>query len=294
MTLEHPGASPFELGERGRPCVELFHGLTGAPSELWPLGLGLAAAGYRVQAPLWRGHGTTPAELAATSAEDLIGEARRATSDPAIDVIGGLSMGALLALLATEGRPNTRALILMAPALQLEGRNRLFASLTRWTPLGRLSGTIPKGAPDPGYRATPMVEAPQHSREEISAARAAEGALAMPGADGRYSRIPLRWGRELGHLGRLAARAAPNVKCPVLILHGLEDRTASPESALRLAERLGGEVQIRFFASSPHLLALGPERGAVAAEVVRFLRRIVPVAETGWIPHGSATSPAPQ
>lgn len=270
----HPGAGPFELGARGRPCVELFHGLTGAPSELWPLGLGLAAAGYRVQAPLWRGHGTSPAALAATSAEDLLGQARRATADPLIDVIGGLSMGALLALLAAAGRPGTKALILMAPALELEGRNRLFAGLTRWTPLGRMNATIPKGTPESSFPVTPLVGAQEHSPEELAAARAAEGAAGNP-ADGRYSRIPLRWGRELGRLGRLAEEAAPRVKCPVLILHGTKDRTASPESARRIAKRLGGEVQLRFFAESPHLLPLGPERGAVAAEVVRFLRGVL-------------------
>jgi carboxylesterase len=272
----HPGANPFELGERGRPLVELFHGLTGAPSELWPLGLGLAAAGYRVQAPLWRGHGTSPEDLAHTSSQELLAEARRLTADPQIDVVGGLSMGALLALLAAAGRPETKALVLMAPALQLAGRNRLFAGLTRWTPLGWLSATIPKGTPDSGFGVNPYAAARTHGPEEVAAARAAESAAGNPGGDGRYSRIPLRWGRELGVLGRLAAEAAPRVRCPVLILHGLKDRTAAPESTLRLAERLGGQVQIRFFPESPHLLALGPERGAVAAEVVRFLRTVLP------------------
>ena len=132
--------------------------------------------------------------------------------------------------------------------------------------------TIPKGTPESGQGLIPLREDASHTPGEIAAARAAEAAEQRVGAaDGRYSAVPLSWGRELGRLARLALAAAPRVTCPVLILHGEKDRTADPEGSLQLARVLGGEVRVRFFAQSPHLLTLGPERGTVAAEVARFI-----------------------
>ena len=253
----------------------LFHGLTGAPSELWPLGLGLAAAGYRVEAPLWPGHGTSPEDLARRSADELIRTARRFTEDPEIAAIGGLSMGALLALIAAAGRPRTRALILMAPALRLRGKNHLFVELMRLPGVAHLPLMMPKGGTGP--KAARISEPSLGGdRLEEAAARAAEGAIGSDEVDGRYDRIPFRWGRELFKLQRLAAAAAPQVTCPVLLLHGLRDGTASPGSAQEIARLVRGSVSARFFPDSEHVLTLGPDRGAVAAEVARFLATVVP------------------
>ena len=275
------------MGAIGAPRVVLFHGLTGAPSELWPLGLALASAGYRVEAPLLPGHGTTPEQLAQTSAEDVLAAARRAASNPDIAVIGGLSMGALLALIVTSERPRTDALVLMAPALEMTGRNGWFMRALGLLPLARIPVLLAKGRPETGDVA--LIREPVEGRDEMerAAARAAEDA-ASPGADGRYDRIPVRWAGELWKLQRLAAKAAPRIACPTLMLHGLRDRTASPDSSVRLAELIGKQARTRFFAESPHVLTLGPERGAVAAEVARFLREMgVPRRDPSRLPFRS-------
>jgi carboxylesterase len=276
----HPGAGSFAIGPASAPKVLLFHGLTGAPSELWPLGLALAAAGYRVEAPVLPGHGTTPRDLARVSAQDVVAAARQHAADQTVEIIGGLSMGALLSLIVASERPQTKGLVLMATALRLSGRNFLAMEAMRLSGLSRLPLLLPKGAPDVGVD-TPIRDGAVRPDFEMAAARAAETADRQPGADGRYDRIPSRWGREMFEVQRLAATAAPKVACPVLMMHGLRDQTASSENVPRATALLTSRVRVRVFAESPHLLMLGPERGTIAAEVVRFLNEVVPVAAPG-------------
>lgn len=270
----HPGRGPFALGPTDGPKVVLFHGLTGAPSELWPLGCALAAVGYRVEAPLWPGHGLTPEQLRQKSAADLLAQARRIADDPSVQVLGGLSMGALLALIATSERPAQKGLVLLSPALRLHGRSSFLIAATRIPGVARLPLMLRKGPPETGALFVPSINAGTDFDAVVR--RAAESAEQRPGGDGRYDRIPLRWGAELRKLQDLAARAAPKVTCPVLIMHGLADRTADPDGSVRLTQLVRGPVHARFFDQSPHVVTLGPDRGAVAVETVRWLEKVAP------------------
>src|SRR4051812_18818237 len=122
-SFELAGPNSFTLGAARSPHVLLLHGLTGAPHEVWPLGRAPSEVGYHVEAPLLRGHGTTPEDLAQTSADDLVAQARSVAEAGRAEVIGGLSMGALLALILAAERRETKALVLMATALRLQGVN---------------------------------------------------------------------------------------------------------------------------------------------------------------------------
>ena len=51
---------PWTVGPESGPRVLMLHGLTGGPSELWPLACGLSAVGFRCELPWWPGHGTSP------------------------------------------------------------------------------------------------------------------------------------------------------------------------------------------------------------------------------------------
>lgn len=266
--MDHPGAGAFDLGAEERPRVLLLHGLTGAPSELWPLGQALACLGHRVEAPLLPGHGASPAALARVDAEEMLEAARRHARGA--DVVVGMSMGALLALaVAPECAP--RALVLLAPAVVMTGRTRLFDLLGR-VPWPRSSVLVPKGAPDAG--SPEPVAGPGLVPEAERVARAAQS---RPGADGRYDRVPLHWSHELRRLRRIARSAAERITAPTLVLHGAEDRTASAESAVEVARWLWcAPVRVTVLPRSPHLLLLGPERATVAGEVASFLGEHAP------------------
>lgn len=269
----HPGAGAFRLGPETGPRVLLFHGLTGAPSELWPLGVGLAAAGLRVEAPVWPGHGTSPAELARVRAEALREAAATAirSGSPPVALVG-LSMGGLVALAAAAGLPGLGRLVLLAPAMRLVGSSGLFDRLGAVPLLSRLPLLVAKGGP------AALVTARPCSAFSGLTARAAEAAATAPAAsgwDGRYSEVPLSWGRELRRLRAWAAAAVARVPCPVLVCHGLEDRTAGVAGSLDLVARFApGRATLRLFPASPHVLMLGPERAAVAGEVAAFLAAV--------------------
>jgi len=259
MTALFSSSAPFSLGKGPDACL-LLHGLTGAPSEVRPVGEALARAGFHAVGPLLPGHGTRPEDLDSVSRADLFEAARAAL----LDLRGarriylcGLSAGALLSLqlashgFAREGLPPVSRMALLAPAISFAGATWIFANV-----LGRLPALplmLDKGARDlrPG-------------------AQAAKGDSMNP--DGSYRGVPMRWGRELRLLSAEALQIAPRVHTPALILHGALDRTASPAGAEKLARALGGEVTLRRFERSGHLLPLDVERAEVCAAVVSFFR----------------------
>lgn len=264
--MSHPGAGAFEIGPVDAPRVVLFHGLTGAPSELWPLGCGLAAAGFRVEAPVLPGHGTRPEALLDVDADDVLAFATQVARRGAAPVaVGGMSFGALVAL-CVAAEVSSQSLVLLAPAAVMTGNARLFDRLGV-VPWGHwMKRLIAKAKPDPGE--------PQVRDGALTdlVARAAVDAPFATGFDGRYQRVPLRWSTQLRRARRLAREAATRVRCPSLIVHGALDATASLESAVEVASWLHDvPVSVRVLAHSRHVLPLGPERGRLAVEVARFL-----------------------
>lgn len=265
--MTHPEAGGFELGDVDAPRVLLFHGLTGAPSELWPLGCGLAAAGFRVEAPVLPGHGTRPEALRDVSFGDVLTFATRAARRGAAPVaIGGMSFGALVAICVTaEVAP--KALVLLAPAAVMARRARLydFLGVVAWGLAADV--LVPKRKPDQGDACA------VNASSDNAVARAAIEATSAQGFDGRYDRIPLRWSTELRRARRQARAASSRVRCPTLLLHGALDQTASVESVGEVASWLEHvPVSARILAQSRHLLPLGKERGLLAVEVARFLK----------------------
>ena len=91
----------FSLGE-GRNGVLLIHGLGGTPTELKLVAKGLARNGFKVYCCQLAGHCGTPEDLTATTWEDWYASVETAFDKLRAEcdtmVVGGLSMGAVLAL----------------------------------------------------------------------------------------------------------------------------------------------------------------------------------------------------
>ena len=268
-------AVPFALGDGPDACL-LLHGLTGAPSELRPLGEALASAGFRAVAPLLPGHGTTPAALARVTRADLLAAAAAelaALRDARRVFVAGLSAGGLLALRlaaapSRAGVPPVAALALLAPAIRFARGTWVFSEVLGRIPAPLIvrSVVIGKGRRD---LASP---APGES------AAAQTGSSASPPspvvrADGSYSAIPLSWAHELHELSGEGLRCAPDVRAPTLLLHGGCDRTAALSGTRLLAGRLGSnELRLRVFPQSGHVLPLDRDSAAVCSAVVSFFR----------------------
>jgi pimeloyl-ACP methyl ester carboxylesterase len=113
--------------DSSRPLAVLVHGVTSSSRTWWRVGPALAERGFRVLAVDLRGHGASPrpvaglaaADLAADVAEtvaDAAGESAPGPAAPAVDLLVGHSLGALVALELVTARPGfARRLLLEDP-----------------------------------------------------------------------------------------------------------------------------------------------------------------------------------
>ena len=247
-------------------CV-LVHGFSATAQEMRPLGEALAARGFPVEGLLLPGHGTTLDAFARVSFEDwyvavMAGVERLRRHVPRV-AIAGMSMGALLALLAAARRPDlVDALALYAPALELAADRRwLLRLLTSIPGLPRLLPTIPKG----GGRGI-----------SDPAARAASPA---------YDRVPLPAIAELLTLKRLTRSVLARVTQPTLVMHGRHDQTVPIDVVQILEHELTASwIETEILERSWHVITLDVEREHVAERTADFLAR----AEAGLLTGAAA------
>jgi carboxylesterase len=200
----------------------LIHGLGGTPIEMRYVAQGLARAGHTVHVPQLAGHCGTAEELQATTWQhwyesvEIEHHLLRETCDTV--VVGGLSMGAILALHHAAQHPqDVNALALYAPSLWLDGwgvpwYSHFFKLVTqRWfANLFPFAERDPWGIKDPRIRA--LVEQAISSGDSSRA-----GIAALPGS----LMLELRW------LVKQVKREVRQVQQPALIVHPREDDRAS-------------------------------------------------------------------
>jgi carboxylesterase len=198
--------------------VLLVHGLCGTPTEMRYVANGLARAGYTVLCPQLAGHCGSAEDIKNTSWQDWYKSCEagldelRQTCDTVI--VGGLSTGALLALvLAAEHPDKVQGVTLYAPVLWLNGW------LIPWyARLFRIIGnkTIANMIPFPDLHPHGIKD--DRIREFIlSALNSGDSSVAgLPCTPGGAV-LEHRW------LSDTVRRLVPSIKQPVLILHPRED-----------------------------------------------------------------------
>ena len=110
----------WESGEIG---ILLIHGFTATPSEIKPLARVLHKNGYSVSGPLLSGHFTRPEDLNYIRWQDWIDSVfisyEKLKDSCKQVIIGGESMGGLIALYFASQYPEISAVLTYAPALRL-------------------------------------------------------------------------------------------------------------------------------------------------------------------------------
>jgi carboxylesterase len=241
-------AAPFDLAPDAPAAALCLHGLTGTPYEVRPLGEALAARGIRAFGPRLPGHGETPASLAGRRHDEWLDAVRehagrlRERHERVFGV--GLSMGGALALvLAAESR--------------LDGLAVIGVPLRLRQPLAALLPLLQRIAPFPRKRAGSDI-------------RDGEARGRHPG----YDVMPLAAVRELQRLQRHLRRVLHQVRAPVLVAHGVHDRTARPADAEEIhATIASAEKQLLFLENSAHVVPVDRDGPALARAVAGFLVR---------------------
>jgi carboxylesterase len=238
--------APFDLPGRGRAAALCLHGLTGTPYEVRPLGEALSAAGIRAVGPALPGHNARPESLAATTHLDWLEAARaelhrlRACADTVFAV--GMSMGGLLALALAEEHE--------VDALAVIGTPLALAHPLAWLiPLAQLVWPMPRKALGSDIR--------------DPAARARHPS---------YPVMPLASVCELQRLQRKVRPRLSQISAPILVAHGLHDKTANPRDAIEIRDAVSSEVrEYLLFAASGHLVPVDFDGPALAQALAEFL-----------------------
>jgi len=224
----------------------LLHGFTATTAEIRPIAAAFNEAGLTVLAPLLPGHGTRPEDLNAVRWQDWTAAAEAAYQELAARcervVVGGESMGAVLALGLAARHPEIIAVLCFAPAIKL--------NLSR---LDRLKLRL----------AAPFVV--QTPRASLDGADQWQG----------YPGLPLRGAVQLLRLQKNTLPSLTAVHQPVAIFQGRKDATIDPRAGEIIRAAVSSDVvEQHWMEHSSHAVTLDPERGDVARLSLEFLSRI--------------------
>jgi carboxylesterase len=264
--------TPTDLSIRlagGRLGFLLIHGLGGTPMELRYVAQGLARAGHSVHVPQLAGHCGTVDELKATHWTDWYAsierEHDRLKAGCEAVVVGGLSVGSVLALHLAAARPEgVSGLALYAPSLWLDGwgvpwHAGLFRLVTqKWcADWFHFAERHPWGIKDPRLRS--LIERAIKSGDSSRA-----GIAALPGS----LMLELRW------LVQRVRSEIGEVRQPALIIHPREDDRASLRNLHYLQGSLGGLTETVVLNDSYHIVTLDRQRQVVVARTLEFAQRL--------------------
>jgi carboxylesterase len=215
------------------------------------LGEYLAARGLHVLGPLLPGHGTVADDLNCVRWQDWVATAQEALARlrqrHRVVFVGGLSMGALVALhLAAARGTEIAGLLLYAPALRVANR------MLPLTPLLR------------------------HLVAQFPASDSTD--LTDPEAPMRlwhYATFPVAGAAQLYRLQRVVRRELGDIRTPALVFYSSQDGTIHPHSAPAVYAGLGSPIkEIVQLEHSGHCMTVDVEREAIFARSYAFIQRM--------------------
>jgi carboxylesterase len=244
----------------GRLGFLLIHGLGGTPMEMRFVAQGLARAGYTVHVPQLAGHCGTADELKATGWQDWCATVEeehdrlKQTCDHI--VVGGLSMGAILAVHHAARHPDDGFAQLDGWGIPWYGRLFDLVHQKWFADLFEFAERDPWGIKD--RRLRELVKTAILSGDSSKA-----GIAALPGG----MMLELRW------LVEDTKRRVGDVRQPTLVVHPREDDRASLSNMKYLQSNLAGLVETVVLDDSYHIVTLDRQRHVVVDRTLDFVAR---------------------
>ena len=230
----------------GRSGVLLIHGLTGTPMEMRLLGKGLNRAGFTVYGMQLAGH--------CGDVDDLLATGWRGKVDHLF--VGGLSMGALLALkLAAERPQQISGVGVYGATFRYDGWSiPRFARLSFMLPLLKKFGI--------GRNQSFMEQPPYGIRDERLRAQISSAMLRGDSAAAGLPGNPWYSLAELHDLASNVRHQLPQVVAPCLVAHASEDDVASIKNAQLVQD-------------SYHMITVDKELRTLIQHSAAFFARVV-------------------
>ena len=247
----------------------LLHGLCGTPLEMRYVAYGAARSGFTVHCPLIAGHGGEESDVATSTWQDWYVSAEKALHEIRkecdVVLVGGLSTGALLALLLAARNPKlVQGTMSYAPTIWLNGwvipwYARFFSLVhTKWfANLIDFPDIEPHGIKDPRVRDFVRKAFMNH---ETSVA----GLPSTPGG----AVLEHRW------LSRAMRREIGKTTQPALLIHPREDDYAHLNNAEYLQKKLSGRVNTVILDDSYHNITIDKQRQIVVERTVAFATQV--------------------
>jgi len=258
--------------EGGRSGVLLIHGLTGTPMEMRLLGKGLNRAGFSVHGMQLAGHCGNAEDLLGTGWRDWYASVEKAADEMLDKVdhlfVGGLSMGALLALkLAAEQPDRVAGVGVYGATFRYDGWSIPWsARLSFMLPLLKKLGI--------GRNRSFMEQPPYGIRDERLRAQVS---TAMLGGDSAAAGLPGNPWYSLAEMHELAAdvrRQLPQVTAPCLVAHASEDDVASLKNAELVMREVSAPTELLLLEDSYHMITIDKERRTLIDRSAAFFDNI--------------------
>jgi carboxylesterase len=218
------------------------------------------------------GHGAGHPELLASTAQDWVQSARDAIDamskrTPKV-LIGGLSMGAIIATIAAAEDKRVDGVIAMSPTLKYDGRNT--------TPYGFflfLVDLIPKLG-----RICYWTEQPPYGLRDERLQRQIKKSIeaAERGESDQFGLFRTYAGslRHLEKLVQMWRKKAPKAKCPFIVLHSMEDSLTTINNPMEFCKTIGSrDRELVLLSGCDHVLTLDLRKNDVCNYVGNFVSR---------------------
>jgi carboxylesterase len=228
----------------------LIHGFCAAPDELATLSQFLEGLGIASFAVQLAGHGTTPEDLKKTHWEDWYDSALEGLDvvkswNPIHLFVAGFSMGGALSILLASEKTGIDGLVLLAPALKIDG------ILPKFVPV--LKHFM-------GDREVDLVAA----QEQYEIKRT------------KYAREPVSAYHELFKLQKKARRKLNQVKLSTLIIQGTKDKTINPKNAnLAFDGIVSKEKELHFIEDAEHVIPCHWTRTKAYSLIQEFIEKTI-------------------
>jgi len=238
---------PFFLRGDNGIGILLLHGWTSPPDELRPLADYLNSFGYTVSAPLLRGHGTKPEDLAGVKWQDWLADAREALENLKKQTsrifVGGISMsGNLAMLLSPDGK--VAGIIVMGTAVKY--RFHTLAKISLFF-MGHVKTYRKKYYP-------PRVRKHMKGRKV-------------------YMYYPIENAKEIFRLAEYTRESLPKIEKPILVMQSTADHLVSKKSPKIIFDNVKSKVkEIFWIKNAYHVFA---ENKKTWEKIAGFISKVI-------------------